>query len=160
MICAPCWHQHHRYGDAAHEVWPPLRRHGYDEAVNEFGQEQAIAAGGRDHGPPGLRPHYHPHYYRAFVLDPDGHNVEAVCHLPLKWNFASSIHRLLSLPNSVRCERIGTPSAWQGSDVVSDELPPAGSAEVPRIAGGLVPTAGLCRLLIFIFHRKSVRYPG
>ena len=40
----------------------------------------AIAAGGRDNGPPGLRPHYHPHYYGAFVLDPDGHNIEAVCH--------------------------------------------------------------------------------
>lgn len=42
----------------------------------------ALAAGGRDNGAPGLRPHYHPDYYGAFVLDPDGHNVEAVCHLP------------------------------------------------------------------------------
>ena len=42
----------------------------------------ALAAGGRDNGPPGLRPHYHPNYYGAFVLDPDGHNIEAVCHLP------------------------------------------------------------------------------
>jgi len=42
----------------------------------------AIAAGGRDNGAPGLRPHYHPNYYGAFVLDPDGHNVEAVCHSP------------------------------------------------------------------------------
>jgi catechol 2,3-dioxygenase-like lactoylglutathione lyase family enzyme len=42
----------------------------------------ALAAGGRDHGAPGLRPHYHPHYYAAFVLDPDGINVEAVCHRP------------------------------------------------------------------------------
>lgn len=41
----------------------------------------AIAAGGRDNGTPGLRPHYHENYYGAFVLDPDGHNVEAVCHL-------------------------------------------------------------------------------
>lgn len=40
----------------------------------------ALAAGGRDNGPHGLRPHYHPNYYGAFVLDPDGHNVEAVCH--------------------------------------------------------------------------------
>jgi catechol 2,3-dioxygenase-like lactoylglutathione lyase family enzyme len=40
----------------------------------------AIAAGGKDNGPPGLRPHYHPNYYGAFVLDPDGHNIEAVCH--------------------------------------------------------------------------------
>ena len=42
----------------------------------------AIAAGGRDNGAPGLRPHYHPDYYGAFVLDPDGHNIEAVCHDP------------------------------------------------------------------------------
>lgn len=42
----------------------------------------ALAAGGRDNGAPGLRPHYHPDYYGAFVLDPDGHNIEAVCHEP------------------------------------------------------------------------------
>jgi catechol 2,3-dioxygenase-like lactoylglutathione lyase family enzyme len=42
----------------------------------------AVAAGGRDNGAPGLRAHYHPSYYGAFVLDPDGHNIEAVCHLP------------------------------------------------------------------------------
>jgi catechol 2,3-dioxygenase-like lactoylglutathione lyase family enzyme len=42
----------------------------------------ALAAGGRDNGAPGPRPHYHPDYYGAFVLDPDGHNIEAVCHLP------------------------------------------------------------------------------
>ncbi|HZX41133.1 MAG TPA: VOC family protein [Myxococcaceae bacterium] len=42
----------------------------------------AMAAGGRDNGPPGSRPHYHANYYGAFVLDPDGHNVEAVCHTP------------------------------------------------------------------------------
>jgi catechol 2,3-dioxygenase-like lactoylglutathione lyase family enzyme len=40
----------------------------------------ALAAGGRDNGAPGLRPHYHPNYYGAFVFDPDGHNLEAVCH--------------------------------------------------------------------------------
>ena len=44
--------------------------------------EAALAAGGRDNGPPGLRPHYHANYYGAFVLDPDGHNIEAVCHEP------------------------------------------------------------------------------
>jgi catechol 2,3-dioxygenase-like lactoylglutathione lyase family enzyme len=42
----------------------------------------ALAAGGIDNGGPGLRPHYHPNYYGAFVLDPDGHNIEAVCHAP------------------------------------------------------------------------------
>ncbi|MCV3240128.1 VOC family protein [Mesorhizobium sp. ZC-5] len=42
----------------------------------------AIAAGGKDNGAPGPRPHYHPNYYGAFVFDPDGNNVEAVCHAP------------------------------------------------------------------------------
>ena len=42
----------------------------------------ALRAGGCDNGAPGPRPHYHPDYYAAFVRDPDGHNVEAVCHLP------------------------------------------------------------------------------
>lgn len=42
----------------------------------------ALAAGGRDNGAPGVRPHYHANYYGAFVLDPDGNNVEAVCHTP------------------------------------------------------------------------------
>ena len=42
----------------------------------------ALAAGGKDNGPPGPRPHYHEHYYGAFVLDPDGHNIEAVKHDP------------------------------------------------------------------------------
>ena len=40
----------------------------------------ALAAGGKDNGPPGFRPHYHANYYGAFVLDPDGNNIEAVCH--------------------------------------------------------------------------------
>ena len=42
----------------------------------------ALAAGGKDNGGPGLRPHYHEHYYAAFVFDPDGNNIEAVCHRP------------------------------------------------------------------------------
>ncbi len=49
--------------------------------VDEF-YKAALAAGGRDNGPPGPRPHYHKDYYGAFVFDPDGHNVEAVCHDP------------------------------------------------------------------------------
>jgi catechol 2,3-dioxygenase-like lactoylglutathione lyase family enzyme len=49
------------------------------EQVDAF-YAAAIAAGGRDHGAPGLRPEYSDGYYGAFVLDPDGHNVEAVCH--------------------------------------------------------------------------------
>ncbi|WP_338758555.1 VOC family protein [Massilia sp. METH4] len=43
----------------------------------------ALAAGGRDNGAPGIRAHYHPNYYGAFVLDPDGHNIETVCHDPV-----------------------------------------------------------------------------
>jgi len=42
----------------------------------------AMAAGGKDNGPPGIRANYHPDYYAAFVIDPDGHNIEAVCHRP------------------------------------------------------------------------------
>ncbi len=44
--------------------------------------QAALEAGGRDNGKPGLRPHYHDNYYGAFVLDPDGNNIEAVCHKP------------------------------------------------------------------------------
>ena len=51
-------------------------------AIVDAFHAEAIAAGGRDNGAPGLRPHYHENYYGAFVLDPDGHNIEAVCHLP------------------------------------------------------------------------------
>ena len=51
-------------------------------AVDAF-YRAALAAGGRDNGAPGLRPQYHANYYGAFVLDPDGHNVEAVCHAPV-----------------------------------------------------------------------------
>jgi catechol 2,3-dioxygenase-like lactoylglutathione lyase family enzyme len=50
--------------------------------VQEF-YKAALAAGGKDNGAPGLRPHYHEHYYGAFVLDPDGHNIEACCHEPV-----------------------------------------------------------------------------
>jgi catechol 2,3-dioxygenase-like lactoylglutathione lyase family enzyme len=42
----------------------------------------ALEAGGKDHGAPGLRPHYHANYYAAFVIGPDGHNIEVVCHEP------------------------------------------------------------------------------
>lgn len=42
----------------------------------------ALAAGGMDNGAPGVRRHYHDHYYGAYVIDPDGNNVEAVCHAP------------------------------------------------------------------------------
>jgi len=42
----------------------------------------ALAAGARDNGPPGIRAHYHPNYYGAFVIDINGINLEAVCHKP------------------------------------------------------------------------------
>lgn len=51
------------------------------EQVDAF-HRAALAAGGQDNGPPGLRPNYHANYYAAFVIDPDGHNIEAVCHAP------------------------------------------------------------------------------
>ena len=51
------------------------------EQVHAF-FDAALAAGGRDNGAPGLRPNYHANYYAAFVIGPDGHNVEAVCHQP------------------------------------------------------------------------------
>ena len=51
------------------------------EQVRRF-HAAALAAGGRDNGTPGLRPRYSPTYYGAFVIDPDGHNVEAVCRAP------------------------------------------------------------------------------
>ncbi len=53
-----------------------------DRATVDAFHDAAIAAGGRDNGPPGLRPEYHATYYGAYVLDPDGNNIEAVCHRP------------------------------------------------------------------------------
>ncbi len=64
----------------------PARLHiafsaGSRAAVDAF-YRAALAAGGKDNGAPGLRPHYHANYYGAFVIGPDGHNIEAVCHKP------------------------------------------------------------------------------
>lgn len=53
-----------------------------DRASVDAFHRAALAAGGRDNGAPGLRPRYHASYYAAFVLDLDGHNIEAVCHRP------------------------------------------------------------------------------
>jgi catechol 2,3-dioxygenase-like lactoylglutathione lyase family enzyme len=53
-----------------------------DRATVDAFHAAALAAGGKDNGQPGLRPQYHEHYYGAYVHDPDGNNVEAVCHLP------------------------------------------------------------------------------
>ncbi len=51
------------------------------DTVREF-YRVALEAGGKDNGPPGVREQYHPDYYAAYVLDPDGHNIEVVCHIP------------------------------------------------------------------------------
>ena len=53
-----------------------------DRATVDAFYEAAMAAGGKDNGPPGVREHYHASYYAAFVHDADGNNVEAVCHTP------------------------------------------------------------------------------
>jgi len=66
----------HFLNEQQHVVGPSLQA-----AVDAF-HAAALKAGGKDNGAPGLRPHYHANYYGAFVLDPDGHNIEAVCHLP------------------------------------------------------------------------------
>ena len=56
--------------------------HTEDRALVSAFYEAAMAAGGKDNGAPGLRPHYHENYFGAFVLDADGYNIEAVCHKP------------------------------------------------------------------------------
>ena len=66
-----------RVGEGTHIAFTAESR----AKVDEFYQA-ALAAGGRDNGTPGLRPQYHPNYYGAFVFDPDGANIEAVCHRP------------------------------------------------------------------------------
>lgn len=82
------------FGPGPHtEFWigtygpPPGRLHfafvANDRAAVLAFYDAAIKAGGEDNGPPGPRANYHPNYYAAFVIDPDGHNVEAVCHKPV-----------------------------------------------------------------------------
>jgi catechol 2,3-dioxygenase-like lactoylglutathione lyase family enzyme len=56
-------------------------RAGNRRQVDAF-HRAALQAGAKDNGAPGLRPHYHPNYYAAFVIGPDGHNIEMVCHQP------------------------------------------------------------------------------
>ena len=63
---------------AAISMSPSWRRRARRRCVLSRG----LAAGGKDNGKPGLRPHYHANYYGAFVLDLDGNNIEAVCHAP------------------------------------------------------------------------------
>jgi len=64
---------------------PPLPHFAFSAATREVVDAffaAALKAGGVDNGAPGLRPRYHADYYAAFVLDPDGYNIEAVCHAP------------------------------------------------------------------------------
>jgi catechol 2,3-dioxygenase-like lactoylglutathione lyase family enzyme len=68
-----------REGQPAAPIHVALLAHD-TETVHAF-HAAALEAGGRDNGEPGRRPHYHERYYAAYVLDPDGNNVEAVCHL-------------------------------------------------------------------------------
>jgi len=80
------------YGQAKPDFWMtesavtgPGRHYAFSAssraAVDAF-YAAALATGGTDNGAPGPRPHYHANYYGAFVFDPDGNNIEAVCHLP------------------------------------------------------------------------------
>jgi len=67
-----------RFGGRLHVAFLAENR----AVVDKF-YKAALASGGKDNGAPGLRPHYHKNYYGAFVLDPDGNNIEAVCHRPV-----------------------------------------------------------------------------
>ena len=71
------WISEGRTGEPVHVAFASASR----SPVDAF-HRAALAAGGRDNGAPGIRAEYHPTYYGAFVLDPDGNNVEAVCHIP------------------------------------------------------------------------------
>ena len=66
-----------KVGEGVHVAFAAESR----DVVKAF-YEAAMGAGGKDNGAPGPRPHYHPDYYGAFVQDPDGHNIEAVCRVP------------------------------------------------------------------------------
>lgn len=69
--------QHATVGNGTHIAFLATSR----AQVDAF-YDAALAHGGSDEGPPGLRPHYHPNYYGAYVRDPDGNKLQAVCHSP------------------------------------------------------------------------------
>jgi catechol 2,3-dioxygenase-like lactoylglutathione lyase family enzyme len=81
---------HENVGEGTHVAFTAETR----ADVDAF-HEAALAAGGRDNGAPGLRPHYHPNYYGAFVLDPDGMNIEAVCHKDVEHDREAHLHHRL-----------------------------------------------------------------
>ena len=79
-----------RVGEGTHVAFAVETR----DLVDAF-HAAALKAGGRDHGAPGIRAHYHPNYYGAFVLDPDGNNIEAVCHKDLQHDREAHLHHRL-----------------------------------------------------------------
>jgi catechol 2,3-dioxygenase-like lactoylglutathione lyase family enzyme len=78
------WHEARFWIGSEGKTTPPMHVafRAQDRAAVDAFYAAAMGAGGRDNGPPGLRPNYQPNYYAAFVLDPDGHNIEAVCLKP------------------------------------------------------------------------------
>jgi catechol 2,3-dioxygenase-like lactoylglutathione lyase family enzyme len=74
---ATLWIRQGKNPSKIHIAFTALNR----QVVRAF-HEAAIKSGGKDNGKPGIREHYHPNYYGAFIFDPDGNNIEAVCHKP------------------------------------------------------------------------------
>jgi catechol 2,3-dioxygenase-like lactoylglutathione lyase family enzyme len=77
LVDGPSPHGGQAFTTGCHLCWHAPSR----AAVDAF-YKAAMEQGGKDNGAPGLRPHYHEQYYGAFVIDPDGNNIEAVCHIP------------------------------------------------------------------------------
>jgi hypothetical protein len=103
----------------------------------------ALENGGGDDGPPGLRPIYHPDYFAAFVIDPDGHRIEAVCHLPRRQPRRLSRLRLSGLKSAVSHETFVPPSGQHAAlrerfeTQLADSL--ARSGIRPRVADSAAP---------------------
>jgi catechol 2,3-dioxygenase-like lactoylglutathione lyase family enzyme len=74
------------YAGKSETATVPERQHlafkASDRAAVDAFYQAALAHGGKDNGAPGIRSNYHPHYYAAYVIDPDGYKLEAVCHSP------------------------------------------------------------------------------
>jgi hypothetical protein len=89
----------------------------YRRQVDAF-YRAALEAGGKDSGAPGLRPHYHANYYAAFVIDPDGHDIEVVCHEPEAEPFVAprALHRASPASAGGRAQR---PSAIENLQISS-----------------------------------------
>ncbi len=95
-----------------------------DRATVDAFYKAAIAAGGRDNGPPGIRPHYHANCYGAFVLDPDGHNIEAVCHAAGIVGFRAPRHGR-NIGPSASLLSFGQQIAKMPMPIEPPEIPPA-----------------------------------